>query len=130
MCECGRRTGGWIGLISEVHGHDKAAVDGEYVENLAVRRTPWKALDELVHSDAGLASAFLSHCERFDMGIELTPLPSPIGAYCFFSDDLVKYGTGFQPLVLCRKITGGAAPGWYGAGLRPLSMWEGRHRKQ
>jgi hypothetical protein len=25
----------------------------------------------LVHPDAGLASVFLGHCKRFDMGIEL-----------------------------------------------------------
>ena len=55
------------------------------MENLAVRKNiPLKALDELVHPDAGLASVFLGHCERFDMGIELTPLSSPIGADLFF----------------------------------------------
>jgi hypothetical protein len=46
MCECGRRTSGWIGLIPEVHGCDKTAVRTEYVENLAVRKNiPLKALD-------------------------------------------------------------------------------------
>src|SRR5271154_7461162 len=89
MCECGRRTSGWIGLIPEVHGCDKTAVHSEYVENLAVGKyIPLKALDELVHPDAGLAPVFLGHCERFDMGIELTPLSSPIGANLFFSDNL------------------------------------------
>jgi hypothetical protein len=89
MREGGRRTGGCIGLIPEVHSCDKIAAHGEYVENLAVEKNiPLKALDELVHSDTGLASVFLGHCERFDMGIELTPLSSPIGADLFFSDNL------------------------------------------
>jgi hypothetical protein len=45
----------------------------EYVQNLGVRKhITLKALDDLVHSDAGLASIFLGHCKRFDMGIELT----------------------------------------------------------
>src|SRR2546430_2115568 len=56
-------TSGCIGLIAEVHGCDKTAVHGEYVENLAVRKNiPFKTLDELVHPDAGLASVFLGHC--------------------------------------------------------------------
>ena len=89
MCECGRRTSGCIGLIAEVHGCDKTAVHGEYVDNLAVRKNiPFKTLDELVHPDAGLASVFLGHCKRFDMGIELTSLSSPIVADLFFSDNL------------------------------------------
>ena len=89
MCECGRRTSGWIGLIPEVHGCDKTAVHSEYVENLAVRKNfPLKALDELVHPDTGLASIFLGYRKRFDMGIELTPLSSPVGADLVLSDDL------------------------------------------
>src|SRR5260221_12031456 len=88
MCECGRRTCGWIGLIPEVHGCDKTAVHCEYVENLAVRKNiSLKALDMLVHPDAGLASVFLGHCERFDMVIELIPLSTLIGADLFFSDN-------------------------------------------
>jgi hypothetical protein len=31
MCECGRRTGDRIGLISKVHGCDETAVHGEYI---------------------------------------------------------------------------------------------------
>jgi hypothetical protein len=38
MYECGRPTGGCIGLIPEVHGCDKIALHSEYVENLAVRK--------------------------------------------------------------------------------------------
>jgi hypothetical protein len=77
MCECGRRTGDRIGLISKVHGCDETAVHGEYVENLAIRKNiPLKALDELVHPDAGLASIFLGHRKRFDIRIELTALPA------------------------------------------------------
>jgi hypothetical protein len=54
MCECGRRTSNRIGLISKVHGRDEIAVHGEYVENLAIRKyIPLKALDKLVHPDAG-----------------------------------------------------------------------------
>src|SRR5580692_12317260 len=88
MCECDRRARSCTGLIPEVHGCDKTAIDSEYVENLAVRKNiPLKALDELVHPDAGLASVFLGHSERFDEGIELTPLSSPIGADLFFSDN-------------------------------------------
>src|SRR5215471_14811352 len=88
MSECGRRTGSCIGLISEIHGCNKTALHSEYVENLGVRKhIPLRALDELVRSDAGLASVFLGHCERFDMGIELTPLPSPIGTDLFLSDN-------------------------------------------
>ncbi len=89
MCECARWTSSCIGLISEVHGCDKPPVHGKYVENLAVRKNiTLKALNNLVHPDAGLASVFLGYCERFDMGIELTPLPGPIGADLFFSDNL------------------------------------------
>ena len=55
MCECGRRTSGWIGLIAEVHCCDKTVVHREYVQNLAVRKNiPLKALDELVHPDKGM----------------------------------------------------------------------------
>jgi|GEM_PF-1043921 hypothetical protein len=75
--------------VPEVHGYDKTAVHGEYVKNLAVRKNiPLKALDELVHPDADLASVFLGYRKRFDMGIELTPLPGPIAADLFFSDNL------------------------------------------
>ena len=89
MYECGRRVSGWIGLISEVHCPDKTAVHGEHVENLAVRKNiPLKALDELVHPDACPAFVILGHCKRFDMGIELAPLSSPVGADLFFSHDL------------------------------------------
>src|ERR1700733_11338565 len=89
MYECGRRTGGRIGLIAEVHCRDKTAFHSEHVQNLAVRKNiPLKALDELAHPDACLASAFLSDCERFDMGIELTPLSGPVGADLFFSNNL------------------------------------------
>jgi hypothetical protein len=71
------------------HRRDKTAVHSEYVQNLAVRKNiPLKALDELVHPDACLASVFLGHCKRFDMGIELTPLSSPVGADLVFSDNL------------------------------------------
>jgi len=68
MCEGGRRTSNCIGLTPEVHGCDKTVAHSEYVENLAVRKNiPFKALDELVHPDAGLASIFLGHCKRFDI---------------------------------------------------------------
>jgi hypothetical protein len=41
-----------------------------------------KALDELVHPDAGLASVFLGHCKRFDMGIERKrPSNTPVGGW-------------------------------------------------
>src|ERR1700679_623222 len=94
MREGGRRTSGCIGLIPEVHGCDKTTAHGEYVENLAVgKNIPLKALDELVHPDARLGSIFLGHCERFDMGIELTPLSSPIGTDLFFSDNLAALGS-------------------------------------
>jgi hypothetical protein len=61
MYECGRRTSGWIGLIPEVHCRDKTAVHSKYVQSLAVRKNiPLKALDELVHPDACLASVVWS----------------------------------------------------------------------
>jgi hypothetical protein len=89
MCECGRRTSDRIGLISQVHGCDETAVHREYVKNLAIRKNvPLKALDELVHPEADLASIFLGHRKRFDIRIELTPLSSPVGADLFLSDDL------------------------------------------
>jgi hypothetical protein len=54
MCECGRRTCDRIGLISKVHGCDEIGVHGEFMENLAIRKyIPLKALDELVHPEAG-----------------------------------------------------------------------------
>jgi hypothetical protein len=37
MCESGRRISASIGVIPEVHGCDKTAAHGEYMENLAVR---------------------------------------------------------------------------------------------
>src|ERR1700722_6961548 len=89
MCECRRGASDRIGLISKVHGCDETAVHGEYVENLAIRKNiPLKALDELVHPDADLASIFLAHRKRFDIRVELTPLSNPVGANLFLSDDL------------------------------------------
>src|SRR5215469_9307314 len=88
MCECRRWTSAGIGLIPKVHGCDKTGVDREYMENFAVRQNiPLKALDDLAHSDADLASHSLDDCERFDMGIELAPLSSPVGADLFLSDN-------------------------------------------
>jgi len=88
-CEGGRRTSNCIGLTPEVHGCDKTVAHSEYVENLAVRKNiPFKALDELVHPDAGLASLFLGHCKRFDIRIELIPLSSPVGGICSFPTTL------------------------------------------
>src|SRR5258708_9684012 len=97
MCECGRRTSGWIGVIPEVHGCDKTAVHSEYVQNLAIRKNiPLKALDELVHPDPCLASVFLGHCKRFDMGIELTPLSSPVGADLFLDRKSTRLNSSHQ----------------------------------
>ena len=80
MRECCRWVG-CVGLIPEVHGCDEAVFHGEYVDDFAVRKDiPFKTLDELVHPDAGLASVFPGDCERFDVGIKLIPLSSPIGA--------------------------------------------------
>ena len=63
MCECGRRTSSWIGLTPNGHGYDKTAVQGEYVENLAVRyNIPLQTLDELVHPDADVATVSLGDC--------------------------------------------------------------------
>ncbi len=60
---------------------------GEYVENFAVRKNiPFKIPDELVHSDSDPASIFLGYCQRFNIVIELTPLPSPISTDLFLSD--------------------------------------------
>lgn len=88
MCECGRRSS-CNGLIFEVHDCDKAVVHGEYMVDIAVgKNVPVKTLDELVHSDGGPATVFLRDCKWFDMGIELTPLSSPIGVDFFFSDNL------------------------------------------
>jgi hypothetical protein len=59
------------------------------VEHHAVgKNISLKALDELVNPDADLASVFLGNGERFDVGIKLSPLPGPIGADLFFSDNL------------------------------------------
>jgi hypothetical protein len=59
------------------------------VEHHAVKKDiSLKALDELAHPDADLASVFLGDGERFEVGIELSPLPGPIGADLFFSDNL------------------------------------------
>jgi hypothetical protein len=55
MCECGRRTSGWIGIITEIHACDETLLHGEHVKDLAVRKnTTLKAPDELVHPNAGL----------------------------------------------------------------------------
>src|SRR5579863_1585099 len=88
MCERGRRTRSWIGLVPKIHSCDKTTVHSKYMENFAVRQNiPLKILDELVHPDADLASVSLGDCQRFDMGIELAPLSSPIGADPFLSDN-------------------------------------------
>jgi hypothetical protein len=87
MRECGRRTSGWIGVTLKIHGCDKTGVHSEDVENFAVRQNiPLKTFDELVDPDADLASVSLGDCQWFDMGIELAPLSSPIGADLFLSD--------------------------------------------
>jgi len=89
MCECGRRTSGWIGLIPEVHGCDETAIHSEYVENLAVRKNiPLNAPDQLVRPDAGLAPFLLGHRKWFDIRIELTALSSPVHADLFLSDNV------------------------------------------
>lgn len=81
MDERGRRSGGWIAIITEGHCRDKTAANSEDVHNLAVRENgALKRLDELMHPDSSLVSVFLGHCKRFDIGIELTPLSSPVGA--------------------------------------------------
>jgi hypothetical protein len=50
MRECGRGTGTWSGLTSEVHGGDKTGVRGEYVKNFAVRQhIALEVLDELAN---------------------------------------------------------------------------------
>lgn len=85
MCECGSRTR-CIGLLSEVHGCDETVVQGEYMENFAVRKNiPFKIPDELVHSDPDPASIFLGYRQRFNIAIELTPLPTPISTDLFLS---------------------------------------------
>ena len=93
MGECGGGAGGWIRLVSEIHGCDEAGVHGEDVENFAVGEDiARKALDELVDPNAELASVFLGDCQWFDMGVELSPLAGPIGADRFFADDLAAFG--------------------------------------
>lgn len=57
MCEGNRRTGGWSGLISEVHGCDKTVVDGECVDNFGVRKNiPLEDFDELVPGAPSIAA--------------------------------------------------------------------------
>jgi hypothetical protein len=53
-----------------------------------------------MHPDANLASVFLGHRKGFDMGIELTPLSSPIGADLFFSTTLPP-SEAFGQLTFC-----------------------------
>jgi len=64
----------------------RTAIHSEYVENLAVRkRDPLERLfDELVHHARVLPPSSSVIASGFDMGIELTPLSSPIGADLFF----------------------------------------------
>jgi hypothetical protein len=87
MRECGSGAS-CIGLISKVHGRDKATAHGEYVEDLAVpKNTSPKVPDDLVHPDADPASVFLDDGQGFDTAIELAPLSGPIGADFFFSNN-------------------------------------------
>ena len=102
MCECGRWTRTWIGLITEVHTFDETVVDGKHVEYLAVRKNvALKTLDELVHSDAGPAAVYLADCKRFDMWIEFAPLSHPIRTDLFLSDNLAAFGS-FGPAHVLR----------------------------
>jgi hypothetical protein len=64
MCECGRRTSGWIGLIPEVHGCDKTAIHSEYVENLAVRKQCLKTGISLVSALRRLGHSSLQECQQ------------------------------------------------------------------
>jgi hypothetical protein len=97
MYECGRRSGVWIAIITEGHCRDKTADHSEDVHSLAVRKNgALKRLDELMHPDSYLVSVFHGHCNRFDMGIELTPLSSPVGADLFFANHLTALGR-FRP---------------------------------
>jgi hypothetical protein len=87
MRECGGRTI-CIHLIPGVQDCDETVVQGEYMEDFAVRKNiPFKISDHLVHSDLDPASILLGDCQRFGMAIELTRLPSPISADLFLSDN-------------------------------------------
>lgn len=89
MQERGRRTSGCIGLTFKLHGCDKTRSHGEYVKNFAAgKNIPFNVLDELPHSDVDPASITLHYAERFDIWIELPPLPSPVGADFFFPHNL------------------------------------------
>ena len=89
MRESSRRTSRSPSLVPELHGRNETALHRKHVMNLAVRKNiPVQALDELMHSNANPASIFLGHPKRFDMRIELTPLPTPISADLFFPDNL------------------------------------------
>src|SRR5665213_681911 len=89
MCECSRRASTRIGLIPEIHGRDETTLHSEHMNDLAVRKNiTLKALDELMHPDANHAAIFLADRKRLNMRIELTPLPSPIGADFFFPNHL------------------------------------------
>jgi len=97
MGEGGGGSGGSIGFVAEVHGCDEAVFESENVEDFAVEEDiPLKALDELVDADAELTFGVGGDRERFDVGIELGPLASPVGADLFFANDLAALG-GFGP---------------------------------
>ncbi len=86
MRERGGRTR--IRGVTEVHGRDQPAVHGEYVNNLAVRKyIAAETLNKLVYPDVNLARRVLRDRQRFHMRIELSPLPGPIGADLFLSND-------------------------------------------
>lgn len=50
-------------------------------------------LDELVHPDADLAAVGLRDGQGIDVAIEFSPLPSPIGANLFLSDNFAALGS-------------------------------------
>jgi hypothetical protein len=57
--------------------------------NLAIEENvALKVLHKPVHSNLQLASSQIDDLYRLYMGIELGPLPSPIGADLLFSDNL------------------------------------------
>lgn len=86
------RTSSWIGLFPEIHCRDKVVLEGEHVQNLALREhLTMEAPDELMNPDSDLTIISLSEIQGFNVRIKITPLPRPVSADFFFPDSLASF---------------------------------------
>jgi len=70
-----------------MHSRDAAVFNGEDVPDLGIgENVALEVFNELMNSDLCLVSSEIDHFLRLYVGIEGTPLTSPIGSYFFLAN--------------------------------------------